>query len=467
MRIFLPDIKLFVDAVAAVSCQPSDKRHDMVRAAGDAAEAFVTGHNAAGLPKLKEFFGEAVAKKCADWLNYRAEARGAAGERAATARGSDDFGRGAAGQILKNHPGNIALAIKLLGVHLQQNEFSVQPEIEGLPGFGPNLDDAGAAQLRVLIHEKFGFLPTKEIYEDLLTVEAHKRRVHPIREYLTGLNWDGQKRVKNWLSEYLGTEETIYVKFVGKCFFVALVARILKPGCKQDYMLILEGSQGTLKSAACATIAGEWFSDSLPDLREGKDVSQHLQGKWLIEIGELSAMNKAEANSMKHFITRQTERYRPSYGRRDVIQPRQCIFIGTTNDQSYLRDPTGGRRFWPVKTGEIKVEALARGRDQLLAEAVALFRAGAKWWPDRAFEAEHIKPEQDARYAADPWLGPITDYLDGKERVTVWQIACNPLGMLAGRVGTHDSRRIIEVLISLGWVQKRSHGKGWYVRRGD
>ena len=301
---------------------------------------------------------------------------------------------------------------------------------------------------------------TKDAAHQAVDMVATECASHPLRSYLESLVWDGVNRISEcdepWLAKYCGAESTPYVDGIGRMFLVAMVARIMQPGCKLDYMMILEGPQGIRKSTACAILAGIWFSDSLPDAITSKDASQHLRGKWLIEIAELQAMSKAESTALKAFMTRTTERYRPSYGRKDVHEPRQCLFIGTTNKDVYLRDETGGRRFWPVKVGvtrdQIDTDGLTRDRDQLLAEAVHRLQAGETWWPDSDFEAEHIKPQQEARFVADPWEDPIREYLTDKTKVKVSEVATLGLGMdSVARVSMADNNRITAIMGRLGW----------------
>jgi predicted P-loop ATPase len=296
---------------------------------------------------------------------------------------------------------------------------------------------------------------------DAIHLDAHDRPYNAVRDYLENLEWDGEPRVKTWLTTYLGVHGNEYTDTIGKMFLVGMVARILSPGCKNDYMLVLEGPQGLLKSSACEILAGEYFSDGMPDISGGKDAVLHLAGKWLVEIGELSAVLKAESSALKAFLTRRIERYRPPFERSEVEEPRTTVFIGTTNESSYLRDPTGGRRFWPVRVGSIDLETLARDRDQLLAEAVQLFRSGAHWWPDAKFEREHIKPEQELRRAVDAWEAEIETHL--KEQiakkthyVTLAGIAQSVFRIESKDFGTATQRRIREVLELQGWERDES-----------
>ena len=183
---------------------------------------------------------------------------------------------------------------------------------------------------------------SKSTAHDAVDLRADERPFHPIRDWLSALVWDLRPRLDAWVSTYLGAEDSPYTSAIGAMFLTAMVARIFEAGSKCDYMMVLEGKQGARKSTACAILGDRWFTDSLPDITAGKDVSQHLRGKWLVEIPEMSAMSKADHAALKAFISRPVERYRPPYGRREVVEPRRCVFVGTTNQSRYLRDETGG-----------------------------------------------------------------------------------------------------------------------------
>lgn len=300
----------------------------------------------------------------------------------------------------------------------------------------------------------------RDTVHQAVDLRAEENAFHPVRDYLNSLQWDQTPRLSSWLHTYLGAKKNAYTSGIGRMFLIAMVARVFKPGCKADYMPVFEGDQGAGKSTACAILGGRWFSDALPDIRNsGKDVSQHLNGKWLVEVAEMSAMDKAEAASLKAFLTRAEERYRPSYGRKEVVEPRQTVFVGTTNKSVYLRDETGARRFWPVKVGPIDTDMLARDRDQLFAEAVHMFRERTKWWPDAAFEAKHIRPEQATRYEADAWEQAITEWLgQGQQYVTVLKAAKEALFIDTPKLGTQDQRRIAAALEQAGWMRNPLRG---------
>ena len=240
---------------------------------------------------------------------------------------------------------------------------------------------------------------------------AREYRIHPVRDWLDHLRWDGTPRIETWTSTYLGAAPTAFHHTVGALWLISAVARIFRPGVKADHMLILEGPQGARKSTAIKVLAGEvWFTDELPELGS-KDAAIHMQGVWIVEIAELDAIGRAEVSRIKAFLTRTTDRFRPPYGRYTVEVPRQCVFAGTVNPDTYLRDETGNRRFWPLRCGSIDIAALARDREQLWAETVHRFREGAIWWiEDPAILAE-ATAAQEARYQADAWDARIDRWL--------------------------------------------------------
>jgi predicted P-loop ATPase len=342
--------------------------------------------------------------------------------------------------------------------------FSVQPTF-----IARSLEDTDVAAIQEYLQWKGLRRIGATTVHQAVNMRANECSFHPVRDYLHSVRAArGINLIDSWLTKYLGIEFNSYTSRIGSMFLISMVARILSPGCKADHMPVLEGPQGQLKSTACRVLGGPWFSDNLPDITSGKDASQHLRGKWLIEIAEMHAISRAEASLLKQFISRTVERYRPSYGRFEVVEPRQCIFIGTTNKENYLRDETGGRRFWPLRTADINIQGLQDDRDQLFAEAVARFNAKVPWWPDKDFERELIIPEQGERYEGDAWDEAVENALAKayNDQVTIVEIAEKALGYGTeqtplNRLGQLEFRRIAAILMRLGWFRgKREGGTG-------
>jgi hypothetical protein len=320
---------------------------------------------------------------------------------------------------------NCGTALDLLEIGVRFDEFNKRFIMSNT---GDELFDAKEINDEVVLHlSKRSALIWKVRFKvPALGAEIALRAVHnafhPVRDYLDGLIWDNTSRVKNWLPTYLGVEPTIYSQAVGEMFLISMVARIYEPGCQADYVLILEGPQGKLKSSALAVLGGEWFSDDLPDIRN-KDAKVHLWGRWLLELGEFERMMRVDPITFKAFQTRRVDRFRPPYGRRDVDQPRHCTFAATVNLEEYLTDETGNRRGWPVTCGTINLDLLKKDRDQLFAEAVKLYHDGVHWWPTPEFEAEHFVPQQAARVvesAFDQYVRRVLRRCDDKQhRITL------------------------------------------------
>ena len=324
------------------------------------------------------------------------------------------------------------------------------------------LQDAGLKQVSVATVQQAVNRVAQDVY------------VHPVRAYLSSLPlWDGVNRLDNWLARCAGCDLNTYTSSVGRWFLMGMVARILDPGCKMDYMIVLEGPQGKLKSTLLRTLVGDdWFSDHLPDIGS-KDSSIHLRGKWLIEVAEMHTFSRAESTALKSFLSRQEERYRRPFERCETYEKRQCVFAGTTNKDTYLKDETGNRRFWPLRcVGTIDLDDLDHIRDQLFSEAMHRFNEDEHYWPDGTFERDVIKPEQDQRYDADCWEDQVLPYLDGRDPLTLTEIAVgclgysernnpyDPGGTPINQFGTAQQNRLRNILKSNGWVRDGRDVKG-------
>jgi hypothetical protein len=316
----------------------------------------------------------------------------------------------------------------------------------------------------------------KELVADAAKTVALKLAYHPIRNDLHALQWDGIPRLDEWLVRHAAADDTPYTRAVSRKFLIAMVARVMQPGCKHDHTLVLSGEQGQNKSKMCKVLAGEqYFSETLPSIRSDKtDAIRHLQGKWLVELAELAPSRTSDAEDLKAFMSGAVDRVRMPYAKFDEAFPRQCVFVGTTNDDQFLRDATGGLRFWPVAVRRvIDVDSLADERDQLFAEAVAAFKAGERWWLDRQFEAEHAAPMQAAAYVSDSWIDDVASWLDKprdhlddeseiKMEITISKVLSDALGVPTERQTMALQKRTANVLRQLGWIKKKTkNGIKW------
>lgn len=292
---------------------------------------------------------------------------------------------------------------------------------------------------------------------------------HPIRDYLHGLEWDGKRRIDGWLQVYMGAHgaPTEYLRAIGSKWLISAVARVIQPGCKADCALVFEGEQGIKKSTALRTLAGdEFFSDSLPHDLTDKDAKDHIRGKWIVELSELAQFKKSEIETVKSFLSRQVEQFRPAYGRSEIVYPRQCVFAGSTNADAYLVDDTGNRRFWIAKCRDIDLKGLRRDRDQLWAEAHSRFIAGEDWY--LSGDIERVAADQtERRRLVDPWQDELAQMLRTGNLKDVEELrpgeALAALGVSAERLTPHNSARVGHILKTLGWRKKASNAR-FYVR---
>lgn len=363
-------------------------------------------------------------------------------------------------------------------------------------------DDAG---LRHYLEKTYTITGKDRIY-DALSLVVQNNSINEVKDFLESLDWDGTKRLETLFIDFLGAEDTPYVRACTRKFFTAAVARAMTPGCKYDTMPVLGGPQGLGKSTLILIMGNGWYSDSL-DTFEGKDASEMLRGVWINEIGELSGMNTSELNSVKRFLTRVEDIYREPFGRRTSSFPRICVFIGTTNDSEYLRDRTGNRRFWPIdcninKPSKSVFTELKPLVPQLWAEAVVYWKLGEKLYLDGTVKDYAVK-EQEAHMEVSAREGIIKEFVSRKvpsdwnkrslqqrrafwanefgradeaenlvsrDKICALEVWCEALGGDVKQLRKSDTREINDILSSINGLKKANKslrfGPDYGIQRG-
>lgn len=357
---------------------------------------------------------------------------------------------------------NTILAIRRLGIIGEYDEFHRRKVLGGLhiQEYQGELSDDGCTSLRIQILETFQFDPGIEHTREAANAICLENRYHPIRDYLRSLEWDGTPRLDTWMTRYLGAEDTPLTRAIARIVLVAAVRRVRQPGIKFDNIVVFEGRQGSGKSTALYVLAGhDNFSDQEILTLDPKAQMEAIEGVWIYEIGELQGISRAETTKVKAFASRSVDRGRPAYARFREDRPRQTIFIGTTNDSQYLRDPTGNRRFWPVSTGTIDLDALRRDRDQLWAEAAYVEAQGQSiTLPEELWGTAAV--EQEARLEDDPWQEILSsacgDLIAGFERITSSELLEDTLGVPPERQQQFHLKRLGSIMRKIGWDGPKS-----------
>lgn len=313
---------------------------------------------------------------------------------------------------------------------------------------------------------------------------AQKVIVHPVRDWLASLEWDGKQRLPSLLSRYFGAAHVPYTSAVGTRWMVSAVARVHEPGAKADCMVVLESDeQGIGKSSALRILASPaWFADTGITIGE-KDSYQSLRRKWIYEFAELAAIKSArDVERVKNFLSSQCDTFRASYGHRTQDYPRQVVFAGSTNERAYLADPTGARRFWPVRCSCIDLAALERDRDQLWAEARVRYESREPWHLDTPELRALAVSEQTAREQHDDWLDLVSRWLEAptvptpgsreeRQRVeladgfTTLDVQLGAIGLTPDKITSGTNARVGHVLRKLGFEPDQRRVPGDSERR--
>lgn len=380
------------------------------------------------------------------------------------AAGKDGPGTGPIKPILANAVIQLATSVKLAYDTFASRVVLLEPSPWGAVGAWTDADDRAATEW---LQHRGVSCGTLVAHEAALRL-AEKSPFNSLTDHLDRLKWDGEPRLDTWLTDYLGAEDSNYIRAIAAAWPISAVARARRPGCKADHMLLLEGPQGKRKSMALRAFVNghlnsdtgvQRFGDDPPDV-DDKDIKQYIQGLWIIELAELDAIRGKEWSRVKRFISTQKDRFRAPYGHNTQDYARQCIFAGSTNEDHWAGDPTGSRRHWPVKVGKIRVECLLKAvgsqgsvRDQIWAEAVDRYDSGAaRWWLNEEMEGA-AQVEQAARMPDDPWIEWVGMALDGESDTSLAWL----MDKLSGKRDL-SKHVLIRALATLGWEPYRQAG---------
>ncbi|AHI25447.1 DNA primase [Komagataeibacter xylinus] len=328
------------------------------------------------------------------------------------------------------------------------------------PGPYPRpMEDTDAALIQAYLQRAYGLPVSRTVGDQACRTAAGMCRRHPVREWLDGLRWDGAPRLGTWLHHALGCADDAYHAAVGTRFLRAAVRRVRQPGCKFDYVPVLEGRQGMGKSRLLAALFGAaWFKDDLPRDLGDKDAAQGLLGVWGVELSELQALGRSSTRDAKAFFSRQHDRYRPSYGAFEVSRPRQCVFAGTTNEEQYLADATGNRRYWPIACQHADVAWVATWREQLWAEADhGEATCPMPLWLEDGHVATIARHAQESRMHEDAWRDPVATWLHarGTGQARTADILHFALGLPRDRQDRMAQKRVAIIMRGLGWTRHK------------
>lgn len=312
----------------------------------------------------------------------------------------------------------------------------------------------------IWLERGWGIRPRNTAVAHVVAAVAKRQKFHQVRDWLEPLVWDGVPRLPTFFSDFCGTRQTPYAAAVGRAFFIAAVARVMRPGCKVDNMLVLEGRQGIGKSRLTTALFSLPWHVEISYSPGSLDFYQTMRGAWCLEFGEMASLDRAEVARVKQVLTQRQDTYRASYGRHSGTYFRQSVFVGSTNRREWGQDETGMRRFWPIECHDINIEAVEEIRPQLWAEALSRFRDGETWW-----EIPDAPGEQEARFDVDAWEELIKDWIEQRERyqnplefrmTDVYQGAIHGDGARnIPPISRADQVRVGKILNRLGWQRKR------------